>query len=113
MKCLFNFTLKQAKAKIEMFYCCTIMIMAQVVCILIISITSVKDMINDIRHILNKVNIKNQFLKKNKFFKNSKLDNANIISRTNRALNYPPRKNNNRHDDSEKDDNKNNKTLDF
>ena len=87
MKCLFNFTLKQAIAKNEMFYCCTIMIMAQVVCILIISMTSVKDMINDIRHILNKVNIKNYFLKKNKFSKNSKLNNANIISSTNRALN--------------------------
>ena len=70
-------------------------------------------MINDIRHILNKVNIKNYFLKKNKFFKNSKLNNANIISSTNRALNNPPKKNNNEDDESEKDDYNNNKTLDF
>ena len=113
IKCLFNFTLKQAIAKNEMFYCCTIVTVAQVVCILIISITSVKDMINDIRHILNKVNIKNYFLKKNKFFRNNKLKADNILSSTNRALNNPPRKNNNGDDDTEKNDNNINDTLDL
>ena len=106
IKCLFNFTLKQAIIKNEMFYCCTIMTVAQIVLVLISSIVSIKSMINDIRHILNKVNIKNYFLKKNKFFKNNKLKNDNIISSTNRALNNPPKKNNkNEYDGTEKGDN--------
>ena len=111
IKCLFNFTLKQAILKNEMFYCCTIMTAAQVVCVLICSITSVKDMINNIRHILNKVNIKNYFLKKNKFFKNSKLKSDNIISTTNRELNNPPKKENNGNSETEKDDNHINNTI--
>ena len=113
IKCLFNFTLKQAIAKNEMFYCCTIITVVQVVCILIISITSVKDMINNIRHILNKININNYFLKKNKFFKNNKLEGDNILSGTNRALNNPPRKNKNEDDEPENDDNNFNDTFDF
>jgi len=112
IKCLFNFTLKQAVLKNEMFYCCSIMTLAQIVCVLICSITSVKDMINNIRHILNKVNIKNYFLKKNKFYQNNKLKNANIVSSTNRALNNPPKKNNNEDgDDSDNEDNFNNTNL--
>ena len=113
IKCLFNFTIKQAIAKNEMFYCCTIIIVVQVVCILIISITSVKDMINNIRYILNKININNYFLKKNKFFKNNKLEGDNILSGTNRALNNPPRKNENEDDEPENDDNNFNDTFDF
>jgi hypothetical protein len=50
-------------------------------------------MINDIRHILNKVNIKNYFLKKNKFFRNNNLKTDNMVSSTNKALNNPPKKN--------------------
>lgn len=88
-----------------MFYCCSIITVAQVVCILIISITSVKDMIKSIRHVLNQININNYFLKKNKFFKNDKLKNDNIISSTSRALNNPPKKTNSEDSKTEKDDN--------
>ena len=93
IKCLFNFTLKQAVAKNEMFYCCTIMTVAQLAMVLISSFVSIKKMINDIRHILNKVNIKNYFLKKNKFFRNNNLKTDNMVSSTNKALNNPPKKN--------------------
>jgi hypothetical protein len=69
-------------------------------------------MINNIRHILNKVNIKNYFLKKNKFYQNNKLKNANIISSTNRALNNPPKRNNEEDsDEADNEDNFNNTIL--
>ena len=62
-------------------------------------------MINSISYILNQININNYFLKKNKFFKNDKLKNDNIISSTSRALNNPPKKTNSEDSKTEKDDN--------
>jgi hypothetical protein len=88
-----------------MFSCCSIITAAQVVYILNISSTSVKDMINGIRNILNKVNINNYFLKKNKFFKHDKMKSDKILSSTSRALNNPPKKNNNEESSTEKEDN--------
>ena len=116
IKCLFNFTLKQAIVKNEMFYCCTIMTLAQITLVFITSFINIKDMINDIRHILNKVNIKNYFLKKNKV-KVNRFKNDNMISSTNRELNNPPKKNNDKEDndfenkDNEKIDHDFNKTI--
>ena len=111
IKCLFNFTLKQAIIKNEMFYCCSIMTLAQIVLVLISSCVSIKNMINDIRHILNKVNIKNYFLKKNKL-KMNMFNNNNIISSTNRELNNPPKKNKDNEDnDIEKIDEEFNNTI--
>ena len=116
IKCLFNFTLKQAIVKNEMFYCCTIMTIAQITLVFITSFINIKDMINDIRHILNKVNIKNYFLKKNKF-KVNRFKNDNMISSTNRELNNPPKKNIDKQDndfenkDNEKIDNDFNNTI--
>ena len=97
IKCLFNFTLKQAIIKNEMFYCCSIMTLAQIILVFITSFINIKNTINDIRHILNKVNIKNYFMKKNKV-KINKYENDNIISSTNRELYNPPKKNNNNED---------------
>ena len=110
IKCLFNFTLKQAITKNEMFYCCSIMTLVQITLVLITSLTNVKDMINNIRNILNKVNIKNYFMKKNNF-KINKYKNDNIISSTNRELYNPPKKNNNNEDSEKVDDDFNNTIL--
>ena len=110
IKCLFNFTAKQAIIKNEMFYCCTIMTIGQIALMLVTSLASVKSMINDIRNILNKVNIKNYFLKRKKI-KNNDFKIDNMISSTNRALNNPPKKNNDNTldlDSFNSDENKNN-----
>ena len=83
---------------------------------LVSSIVSVKSMINDIRYILNKVNIKNYFLKRNKIkIKNNDFKNDNMISSTNRALDNPPKRNNDNTIDLDSiynDENKNNNGKD-
>ena len=49
-----------------MFYCYPIMTLAKITVVFIFSFVSIKIMINNIKYILNKVNIKKYFLKRNK-----------------------------------------------
>ena len=49
-----------------MFYCYPIMTLAKITVVFICSFVSIKIMINNIKYILNKVNIKKYFLKRNK-----------------------------------------------
>ena len=102
MKCLFNFTLKEAILYNDAFYFCTVGLLVQIVMMILSACLGIKNIKIDIKHLLNKMNLKKDNIGKNlKIKKGPGYKNENIIGSTNRPLNNPPKKNNVNEKDNE------------
>lgn len=93
VKCLFNFTLKQVTIYNGAFYYCAVSLLVQISMVIVSATYGIKSALANVRHLLNRLNFKDNKIGRRIQFKENNFNNDKIMT-TNRPLNHPPRKNN-------------------
>ena len=93
IKCLFNFTFKQATYNNGAFYYCSVSLLVQISMVIVCATYGIKAALTNVRHLLNRVNYNDNKIGRRIQFKGDNFNNDRRMS-TNRPLNHPPKKNN-------------------